>query len=123
MSEIRNIELEDSKGNRYYFHTDASIVKYKDTTVEEQLDKITQSLIDSAITNDDLITPSLIEGFELINGYYVKTNENFVYVNLNFKGTFANSTWVKFFDLPVGYRPSKEKMINGGKTLFRIGRR
>lgn len=39
---INKIEMQDDKGNTYYPHTDASIVKYGDSDVGSALSEITQ---------------------------------------------------------------------------------
>jgi len=38
----KKIEIQDSNGNVYYPHTDASVVKYGSKTVDEYLDEVTQ---------------------------------------------------------------------------------
>ncbi|AJH00424.1 hypothetical protein LF65_03872 [Clostridium beijerinckii] len=53
----KNIEIQDSTGNIYYPHTDASIVKFGDSNVNATLSDIVKN-----ISNDVILTPSMNYG-------------------------------------------------------------
>ncbi|OCB00602.1 hypothetical protein [Clostridium beijerinckii] len=53
----KNIEIQDSTGNIYYLHTDASIVKFGDSNVNATLSDIVKN-----ISNDVILTPSINYG-------------------------------------------------------------
>ncbi|AVK47422.1 hypothetical protein AXY43_04940 [Clostridium sp. MF28] len=53
----KNIEIQDSTGNIYYPHTDASIVKFGDSNVNATLSDLVKN-----ISNDVILTPSIDYG-------------------------------------------------------------
>lgn len=53
----KNIEIQDSTGNIYYPHTDASIVKFGDSNVNATLSDLVKN-----ISNDVILTPSMNYG-------------------------------------------------------------
>lgn len=64
---IKQIEIQDNKGNSYYPTTEASVVKYKDITVDKALDNL-----NSSVGSDIHMNPLKIPGKNLIY------NSNFI---------------------------------------------
>ncbi len=69
---IKNIEIQDSDGNIYYPHTNASVVKNGSTTVAEQLKEIAnkQTKLENTVSNIDLSATKV--NLATINGMSAK---------------------------------------------------
>ncbi|EHI98055.1 hypothetical protein CDLVIII_1356 [Clostridium sp. DL-VIII] len=131
---IKDVEIQDDQGNIYYPHTNASLVKYNESTVEEALDAHGTSLSEKANNTDNSRTttnktvtgainelnnnkasnvyeaptaPTLINGW--INysgyGYLYYWKDSLGYVCI--RGVVSSGTPdTPIFTLPAGYRPN-----------------
>lgn len=115
---INKVEIQDDKGNAYYPHTDASVVKYGDSDVESALSDNVQNLnthkADLATDSDGVhgikiesgtFTPTVIgtNTYSVQTGKYKKIN-NIVYFSLKITLT-AKDAYTPAGDLFIGGLP------------------
>ncbi len=84
---INKIEIQDSDGNIYYPHTDASVVKIGDSTVEDMLEQI--NIIQTAggsATAITLTNVNLVNGFTI--SFLVAANNNGAATTINGKNLY-----------------------------------
>ena len=101
---INNVEMQDSVGNIYYPHTDASIVKFGETTVGASLSENTQDINNLKTTTsiDFPFNSSWVSG---VGEYLSKVLKNGKVVTV-FLNAISQNTYTSILGtLPVGYRP------------------
>ncbi|NAS19906.1 hypothetical protein GND98_019295 [Clostridium butyricum] len=120
----KKIEIQDSNGNVYYPHTDASVVKNGSKTVAEQLNDITK-----VITDEDMYKPELLNGwvrFDNVNDRQLKVwkePNGVVHLQGILKGT-EGTTIIGYTcivcRLPVQYRPKHNVsfIVSSSETGF-----
>ncbi|MBE6088167.1 MAG: hypothetical protein E7206_09035 [Clostridium beijerinckii] len=110
---INKIEMQDDKGNTYYPHTDASIVKYGDSDVSSVLSYLTNKSIDTAWM-----------GLPLLNGVTNYTIYTLRYRRIGkliqIQGFVTNIGVINTIiaTLPVGFRPSQSLVFVGAKNGY-----
>lgn len=78
MYTIKTIEIQDGNENIYYPHTDSSVVRYHNSTVEKTLDDIELTIKNLSVSSGSLANPTLEDKIDKILGgdIFVDENEN-----------------------------------------------
>lgn len=106
----KKIEIQDSNGNVYYPHTEASVVKNGNTTVAAQLNENTQDISNLRTDKQDKIEDSGWQNGTLLNGFTGTVQYRKYGKNIEIKlSDVVSTTQVEsaMFNLPVEFKPSQ----------------
>lgn len=116
---INNVEIQDSVGNVYYPHTDASVVKYGDTDVGSALSEIVNSARAQYTVTANVTTLSetwltMAWSSKIFDNNSFITTDN-TKLTINKSGLYAVSLIIEFDTSPTGIRT-----LSVGKTSGEI---
>lgn len=107
----KKIEIQDSNGNVYYPHTDASVVKNGSKTVAEQLNDLENNKQDKITDSGwiDLPLNSQVTAYNSSSAPKYRKIGNMVEIrgSIKISGNISSSSGLNFATLPAGFRPSQ----------------
>lgn len=126
---INKIEMQDDKGNIYYPHTDASVVKYGDTDIGSAMSEIEQqqntSITDiNFLKGKTVITLIPAPTYTIVSQYNYKIGK-IVYVQFYIKkqdGSNFNilNSWINVATMPTGTYNPNSAILGTGDGNFNV---